>query len=86
MNSKKALMSLKIKLNINKKTKKFLIKRNLNLPKPEAILRKSKILKDNKLFSCRLNDKYRIIWIWDKINEIIKIIKINNRDNIYKQI
>ena len=71
---------------LDKKDLNFLIKRNLNIPNEDKLIKKSKRLKGNKLFSYRLNDKYRIIWKWYICNKIIQIIFIGNRNNIYKKI
>ncbi|MDE5599494.1 MAG: hypothetical protein K2I49_01005 [Ureaplasma sp.] len=70
---------------LDKKDLNFLSKRKLNLPNEDKLIKKSKRLKGNKLFSYRLNDKYRIIWKWLDY-KIIQIVLIGNRNNIYKNI
>lgn len=64
---------------------KFLKSHDLMVPVSDKIMQKCKKLKgDNNLYSFRLKNKYRIIF--QLIDSNIEIVKISNRDKVYKHI
>lgn len=71
------------KIICSKDVEKDIKKRKLNVPTTLELISKSKKLKDYKLWSYRVNDKFRIILIINCSSSEINLIRFDNRDKVY---